>query len=93
LDESGFLFLGTSVQEVGMNRLREARVLKRITQFRLRLETGINPSKISLGENGLVEFSEDEKQKLAKALNVPVEEIFPDPETSTEKLVSNTGRT
>jgi transcriptional regulator with XRE-family HTH domain len=68
-----------------MNRLREVRVLKRITQFRLRLETGINPSKISLAENGLTEFSEDEEQKLAKALNVPVSEIFPDRKTSTKR--------
>lgn len=61
-----------------MNRLRESRVVKRITQFRLRLETGVHPSKISLIENNLVEATEDEKQKLAKALGVSVAEIFED---------------
>ena len=50
-----------------MNRLREVRVVKRITQFRLRLETGINPTKICLAENGLVDLSENEKERLAKA--------------------------
>jgi transcriptional regulator with XRE-family HTH domain len=59
-----------------MNRLREIRVVKRITQFQLRLSTGIHRSKISLIENGLVEAREDEKDKLAKALDVKVEEIW-----------------
>ena len=53
-----------------MNRLREVRVLKRITQFQLRIATGIHQSKISMIENGLIEPGEDEKQKLAKALGV-----------------------
>jgi transcriptional regulator with XRE-family HTH domain len=51
-----------------MSRLREIRVVKRITQFRLRLETGISPTKISLAENGLIELSENEKKRLAAAL-------------------------
>jgi transcriptional regulator with XRE-family HTH domain len=59
-----------------MNRLREIRVVKRITQFQLRLSTGIHQSKISLIENGLVEPREDEKQRLAKALHVRPEEIW-----------------
>ena len=59
-----------------MNRLREIRVVKRISQFRLRLSTGIHQSKISLIENGLVQPREDEKKKLAKALNAKVEEIW-----------------
>jgi len=61
-----------------MNRLRIVRAEKRISQFRLRLETGINSTKISFFENDLVEPTEDEKNKLAKALGVSVEEIFPD---------------
>jgi transcriptional regulator with XRE-family HTH domain len=59
-----------------MNRLREIRVVKRITQFQLRLSTGIHQSKISMIENGLIEPREDEKQKLAKALHVRSEEIW-----------------
>jgi transcriptional regulator with XRE-family HTH domain len=61
-----------------MNRLREVRVVKRITQFQLRLSTGIHQSKISLIENDLVEAREDEKEKLAKALGVKGEEIWGD---------------
>lgn len=57
-----------------MNKLREIRVVKRITQFQLRLSTRIHQSKISMIENGLVEPREDEKKKLAEALGV--EEIW-----------------
>jgi len=59
-----------------MNKLREIRVVKRITQFQLRLSTGIHQSKISMIENGLIEPMEDEKKKLAKALGAGVEEIW-----------------
>ena len=59
------------------NRLRDVRVLKRITQFQLRLQTGINATKISFIENGLVEPRDDEKKKLSRALGVKAEEIFP----------------
>lgn len=59
-----------------MNRLREVRVVKRITQFQLRLATGIHQSKISFIENGLVEAREDEKKKLSTALGVAPQEIF-----------------
>jgi len=58
------------------NRLRDVRVLKRVTQFQLRLQTGINATKISFIENGLVEPREDEVKKLSKALGVRPEEIF-----------------
>lgn len=60
-----------------MNKLRELRVIKRITQFQLRLSTGIHQSKISMIENGLIEPREDEKKRLSKALGVRPEEIFP----------------
>ena len=59
-----------------MNRLREKRVIKRITQFQLRIATGIHQSKISMIENGLIEAREDEKKRLAKALGVRTEEIW-----------------
>ena len=59
-----------------MNRLREIRVIKRITQFQLRLSTGIHQSKISLIESGLIEPREDEKRRIAKALRVRPEEIW-----------------
>ena len=59
-----------------MNRVREIRVVKRITQFQLRLSSGIHQSKISMIENNLVSPSEDEKHRLAKALHVSVQEIW-----------------
>jgi transcriptional regulator with XRE-family HTH domain len=59
------------------NKLREARVVKRIIQFQLRIATGIHQSKISMIENGLIEPRDDEKKKLAKALGVAPQEIFP----------------
>ena len=59
-----------------MNRLREIRVIKRITQFQLRLSTGIHQSKISLIESGLIEPREDEKRRIAKASRVRPEEIW-----------------
>jgi transcriptional regulator with XRE-family HTH domain len=66
-----------------MNRLREIRVVKRITQFQLRLSTGIHQSKISLIENGLVEPRQDEMKKLAQALHVRPKEIWGTNETET----------
>lgn len=60
-----------------MNRLRETRVINRITQFQLRLSTGIHQSKISMIENGLIEPCEEDKVKIAKALGKNAEEIWP----------------
>ncbi len=60
-----------------MNRLREVRVVKKISQFQLRLLTGIHQSKISMIENGLVQARGDEQEKLSRALGVRPEEIFP----------------
>jgi len=60
-----------------MNRLREVRVVKRVTQFQLRLETGIHQSKISLLENGLMQPRDDEKKRLSKALGATPQELFP----------------
>jgi transcriptional regulator with XRE-family HTH domain len=58
------------------NRLRDVRVLKRITQFRLGLQAEMNATKISFIENGLVEPRSDEKKRLSKALGVRPEEIW-----------------
>jgi transcriptional regulator with XRE-family HTH domain len=69
-----------------MSRLREVRVIKRVSQFRLRLLTDIHQSKISLIENGLVKPREDEKKKLAQALNVKVEEIWGAEDENTKSI-------
>lgn len=59
-----------------MNKLREVRVVKRVSQFQLRLSTGIHQSKISMIENSLVLPREEEKERLAKALHVRMQEIW-----------------
>ncbi|MBM4277268.1 MAG: helix-turn-helix transcriptional regulator [Deltaproteobacteria bacterium] len=59
-----------------MNRLREVRVVRRITQFSLYERTGINTAKISYIENGLIEATKEEKEKFATALCIPINEIF-----------------
>jgi len=61
-----------------MNRLKEARFKKRKSQIQLFKETGIWPSKISYIENGYWNPSEEEKEKLAKALGVKKEWLFPE---------------
>jgi len=60
-----------------MNRLREARFKRRITQLLLFKKIGIWPSRISAIENGLMEPRQDEKRKLAKALGVLEDWLFP----------------
>lgn len=59
-----------------MNRLRVIRAEKRVTQFQLRLMTGIHQSKLSMAENDLIKLTEDEKKRLSKVLGVPVNEIW-----------------
>jgi len=69
-----------------MNRLREVRVIKRITQFQLKLQTGIHQTKISLIENGFVCPREDEKKRPARALGVGIEELFSLPDNKKEAV-------
>jgi len=59
------------------NKLYETRVLRRISQYVIALKSGIQQSRISLIQNELVTPKEGEKQKIAKALNLEVEDIFP----------------
>ena len=60
-----------------MNRLREARSKRRKSQLKLYLEIGITPCIISWIENGRWNPSEEEKVKLANALHVEVDWLFP----------------
>ena len=57
--------------------LRLTRLIRGLTQIQLSLHTGITPDKISLYEHGYVEPNQDRKKKLASALNVSVDHIFP----------------
>ncbi len=65
------------MEDVHMNRLREMRAIKRVTQFQLRLQTGINATKISFIENDLVEPRPDEIKRLSRALGVNPGDLFP----------------
>lgn len=58
------------------NNLRVIRAKNRITQFQLRLMTGVHQSKLSMAENDLIQLAEQEKAKIAKALGVSVNEIW-----------------
>lgn len=64
------------IWKMAMNKLREIRVIRRVTQFQLRLLSGIHQSRISLIENGFIEPRADERQRLAKALGVSPEKIW-----------------
>jgi transcriptional regulator with XRE-family HTH domain len=50
--------------------LREARFKKKLTQFDLRLKTGISQTKISHFERGYLVPREDEKIRIVEALGV-----------------------
>jgi len=59
-----------------MRQLKEIRFFKKINQHQLALLSQVHQSRISLIENGLVEPTEDEKKKIAKALGVEVEMLW-----------------
>lgn len=55
--------------------LKEIREERGVTQWDIRIATGIHQSKISLIENGYVLPTDREKKKIAQALGVAVPEI------------------
>lgn len=61
-----------------MKNLKIQRAVKGYTQFDVFLKTGIAQSRLSLIENSYVLPKEDVKQRLAKALNCQIKDIFPD---------------
>lgn len=61
-----------------MNNLRKARLMADKTQHLLMLETGIIYSTISRLERGWLKPSESQKEKLAYALDVPKDWLFPE---------------
>ena len=60
------------------NKLRDTRVLRRISQMALMLSTGINATKISWIERGYIKPKREEVIKLSKALGVQPRDIFPE---------------
>lgn len=61
----------------GDNHLKEIRARRRKTQLRLSIETQIPQTRISYFENGFYRPNENEKRKIAEALEVRVIDIFP----------------
>jgi len=59
------------------NRLKEARFFAKKPQVKLWLETGIHYSTISRIECGYIQPTEEQKKKLAKALDVKQDWLFP----------------
>jgi len=60
-----------------MNNLRKARLRADKTQHKLMHETGIIYSTISRIERGWLKPTEEQKQKLAKALSADKDWLFP----------------
>ncbi len=71
------------------NRLRDVRVLKRITQLRLQLLSGVSATKISFLENGLIQPSQKDVNRLSTALGVSPQEIFPVDTNEDDKRATN----
>jgi transcriptional regulator with XRE-family HTH domain len=61
-----------------MNRLRQARLNADKSQLRLMKETGIHFATISRIERGWLKPSDQQKTKLAMALGVTVDSLFPE---------------
>jgi len=58
--------------------LKIARIRKRICQYELSHRTGISQGLISLIERGYRQPTNEQADKIADALQVDIEEIFPD---------------
>lgn len=68
-----------------MNNLRKARRTADRSQLWLMKKTGIYFATISKIERGWLNASENQKKKLAKALGVTVESLFPESTAKDEK--------
>ena len=66
-------------QDIQQGKLKEARFFAKKSQAQLWLETGIHYSTISRLECGYMKPTKDQKRKLAKALSVEVDWLFPGP--------------
>jgi transcriptional regulator with XRE-family HTH domain len=69
-----------------MNYLREFRVRKLMTQKELAKASGVSQVTISFIENQLSEPMDLTKQKLARALKVEPEKLFPPKERRRERI-------
>lgn len=80
----------TQDQKTSQHRLREFRVIPKITQWELALRSGVKQSRISLIENYLVQPTLREKEKLAEALKQSIDEIFPNNINNGQSTTGNT---
>lgn len=71
----GFLFLGRFMRNLDF---KIARIKQNVTQYDLMYHTRISQGRISLFEKGVRQPTPEEAQKIAKALQVKVGEIFPE---------------
>jgi transcriptional regulator with XRE-family HTH domain len=69
-----------------VNRLREVRFQKRLSQIRLALRVGISPSRISYFENELARPTKQQRVKLARALKEDLGLLFPEDEDEKSKV-------
>lgn len=69
--------MGIRRGRVSANRLRVWRAERHVTQLALADTTGLPQSRISLIENRYVEANSDERNQLAAALGVEVDDVFP----------------
>lgn len=61
-----------------MNRLRELRKKRRLTQYELAKQIGSHQSMIWRWEHGYEEPSEEIKERIGVVLGLPAKEIFPE---------------
>jgi DNA-binding XRE family transcriptional regulator len=66
--------------KIPTNKLREFRVIPRISQSQLALLSGVKQSRISLIENCLVKPTMKEKTRLSEALKLSIDEVFEEKE-------------
>lgn len=62
-----------------MNKLREVRFQKNLTQIELQNRSGVHRTFISFFENEHLQPSAEQKRKLAKALGVRIRDIWAEP--------------
>ena len=60
-----------------MNRLKVIRAERNLRQFTLAQESGINQAVISMIENEIANPTEEQKAKIARALKVRINQIWP----------------
>lgn len=60
------------------NRLRVLRAERRVTQLITAQRARIQPSRLSLIENGHIDGTPEERRRLARFFKLPIGEVFPD---------------